>query len=108
MAAFVTAFSVDQLLRAPSMRMEGRMLTTILVIVLALLVLIIGPLMILRTPTDIFPSINIPVVSVIWRYNGLSTDEIEGRIGGPFERAVTATVNDECRKTPRFSSTGRA
>jgi multidrug efflux pump subunit AcrB len=63
-------------------------------IVLALLVLIIGPLTILRTPTDIFPSINIPIVSVIWRYTGLSTEEMEGRIVSQFERAMSATVND--------------
>ena len=42
-------------------------------IVLALLILIIGPLAIMRTPTDIFPNINIPVVSTIWRYTGLFT-----------------------------------
>jgi CzcA family heavy metal efflux pump len=63
-------------------------------IVLALLILIVGPLAIMRTPTDIFPSINIPIVSVIWRYTGLSTEEMEGRIVSQFERAMTATVND--------------
>ena len=63
-------------------------------IVLALLLLIIGPLAIMRTPVDIFPNINIPVVSVIWRYTGLSTEEMEGRMVSPFERAMTATVND--------------
>ena len=69
-------------------------------IVLALLILIIGPLMILRTPitpgtpTDIFPNINITVVSVIWRYTGLATEEMEGRIVSQFERALTVTVND--------------
>jgi CzcA family heavy metal efflux pump len=63
-------------------------------IVLALLVLIVGPLTITRTPTDIFPSIDIPVVSVVWRYRGLLSEEMEGRIVGPFERAVTTTVND--------------
>jgi multidrug efflux pump subunit AcrB len=68
-------------------------------IVLALLLLIIGPLLLigpkhLRTPVDIFPNINIPVVSAIWRYNGLSTEEMEGRITSQFERAMTATVND--------------
>ncbi len=63
-------------------------------IVLALLVLIVGPLSILRMPTDIFPNINIPVVSVIWRYNGLATQEMEGRIVSNFERAMSATVND--------------
>jgi CzcA family heavy metal efflux pump len=63
-------------------------------IVLALLVLIIGPLMILRTPVDIFPNINIPVVSVIWRYTGLATEEMEARMVSQFERGLTATVND--------------
>ena len=63
-------------------------------IVLALLVLIVGPLAILRTPVDIFPNINIPVVSIIWRYTGLSTKEMEGRIISRFERAMSATVND--------------
>ncbi|MBX9964928.1 MAG: efflux RND transporter permease subunit [Burkholderiales bacterium] len=63
-------------------------------IVLALLILIIGPLAILRMPTDIFPNINIPVVSVIWRYTGLATQEMEGRIVSNFERAMSATVND--------------
>ena len=66
-------------------------------IVLALLILIIGPLAILRTPTDIFPNINIPVVSIIWRYNGLSTEEMEGRIVSNFERGMSATVNDIAR-----------
>ncbi len=63
-------------------------------IVLALLLLIVGPLMIARTQTDIFPSINIPVVSVVWRYTGLAAEEMEGRIIAPFERATTTTVND--------------
>ncbi len=63
-------------------------------IVLALLILIVGPLSILRMPVDIFPNINIPVVSVIWRYTGLSTREMEGRIVSNFERAMSATVND--------------
>jgi multidrug efflux pump subunit AcrB len=69
-------------------------------IVLALLILIVSPLMIFRTaitpgtPTDIFPNINITVISVIWRYTGLSTEEMEGRIVSQFERALTVTVND--------------
>ena len=63
-------------------------------IVLALLILIVGPFAIMRTPTDIFPSINIPVVSVVWRYTGLATEEMEGRIVSQFERAMSATVND--------------
>ena len=66
-------------------------------IVLALLILIMGPLAIMRTPTDIFPNINIPVVSTIWRYTGLSTEEMEGRIVSNYERAMSATVNDIAR-----------
>ncbi len=56
--------------------------------------LIIGPLVIYRTPTDVFPDINIPVVSVIWGYTGLSADEIASRIVVGYERGLTATVND--------------
>jgi len=63
-------------------------------IVLALLLLIVGPLTIQRTPVDIFPNIDIPVVSVIWRYTGLSSEEMEGRIVSSFERAMTATVSN--------------
>ena len=61
--------------------------------VLALLIAILGALTIARTPTDIFPNINIPVVSVIWLYNGLSAQEMEGRIVTISERAMTTTVN---------------
>jgi multidrug efflux pump subunit AcrB len=63
-------------------------------IVLALLLLILGPLTILRTPKDIFPNINIPVVSVVWSYTGLLPNEMAGRITSGFERALTTTVND--------------
>lgn len=63
-------------------------------IVLALLLLILGLLTILRTPKDIFPNINIPVVSVVWSYTGLLPEEMAGRITGGFERALTTTVND--------------
>ena len=63
-------------------------------IVLALLLLILGLLAILRTPKDIFPNINIPVVSVVWNYTGLLPDEMAGRITSNFERALTTTVND--------------
>ena len=62
--------------------------------VVALLILILGPLVILRTPTDIFPNINIPVVSTIWNYSGLSAPEMANRIVTGYERAVTTTVND--------------
>lgn len=63
-------------------------------IVLALLILIGGVLATLRTAVDIFPHINIPVVSVVWRYSGLASEEMEARITSPFERAMSATVND--------------
>src|SRR5258705_1958977 len=63
-------------------------------VVMALLILIIGPLVIYRTPTDVFPDINIPVVSVIWGYTVLSADEIASRIVVGYERGLTATVND--------------
>ena len=63
-------------------------------VVLALLVLIIGPLAALRTPVDIFPEIRIPVISVVWQYTGLPPDQMAGRVTTPFERALTTTVND--------------
>src|SRR6202046_1200833 len=63
-------------------------------IVLALLILIMSPVMILRTPTDIFPSINIPVVAVAWTYSGLNPEEMEGRFTTVFERALTTTVDN--------------
>jgi multidrug efflux pump subunit AcrB len=63
-------------------------------VVLALLILIGGTLSALRTPTDIFPEIRIPVISVVWQYTGLPPDEMTGRIMTPFERALTTTVND--------------
>jgi multidrug efflux pump subunit AcrB len=62
-------------------------------VVLAILLIIIGPLAALRTPTDIFPTIDIPVVSVVWQYTGLSPDQMEGRIMAPFQRVLTTTVN---------------
>ncbi|MGD1036738.1 MAG: efflux RND transporter permease subunit, partial [Roseiarcus sp.] len=63
-------------------------------VVLALMILIIGPLAALRTPTDIFPDIRIPVISVVWQYTGLPPDQMSGRITTPFQRALTTTVND--------------
>jgi multidrug efflux pump subunit AcrB len=63
-------------------------------IVMALLILISGVVAIVRTPTDVFPLINIPVVSVIWSYSGLPPDEMANRVTGQFERAATTTVND--------------
>src|ERR1700761_3968245 len=63
-------------------------------LVLALLLLIIGPLTIIRTPVDIFPNINIPIVSVVWQYTGLPPEQIADRIVSIFERTTTTTVND--------------
>jgi multidrug efflux pump subunit AcrB len=63
-------------------------------VVLALLLLIVGPLAALRTPTDIFPDIRIPVIGVVWQYTGLPPDQMAGRITTPFERVLTTTVND--------------
>jgi len=63
-------------------------------VVLAILILIAAPVLILRTPTDIFPNIDIPVVSVAWQYAGLSPEEVEGRITGPFERSLTTLVDN--------------
>jgi multidrug efflux pump subunit AcrB len=62
--------------------------------VLALLLLIIGPLSILSTPVDIFPNIDIPVVSIIWQYQGLSAEEMADRIVTITERALTTTVDN--------------
>ena len=63
-------------------------------VVMALLLLIAGPLAALRTPTDIFPDIRIPVIGVVWQYTGLPPDQMSGRITTPFQRALTTTVND--------------
>ena len=63
-------------------------------IVLALLILIVGTLSALRTPTDIFPAIRIPVIAVVWQYTGMPADQMAGRIVSPYERVLTTTVND--------------
>src|SRR3954454_9319446 len=63
-------------------------------IVLALLILLVSPIVIMRTPTDIFPNINIPVISAIWTYTGLNPEEFEGRITTVYEKVLTTTVND--------------
>src|SRR4026208_670552 len=63
-------------------------------IVLALLILIVSPVVISRTPTDIFPAINIPVIAVAWQYSGLNTEELEGWITTSYERVLTTTVDN--------------
>jgi len=63
-------------------------------VVMALLLLIIGPLAAMRTPIDIFPEIRIPVVAVAWNYAGMPPEDMAGRITTLFERFLTTTVND--------------
>jgi multidrug efflux pump subunit AcrB len=63
-------------------------------VVLAMVLLILGPLAIVRTPTDILPEISIPVISVVWNYNGLSAEEMSTRIVFNVERSFTTLVND--------------
>ncbi|MDB4997822.1 MAG: Cobalt-zinc-cadmium resistance protein CzcA [Myxococcaceae bacterium] len=62
-------------------------------VVLAMLIVLMGVIEILRMPADIYPEINIPVVAVVWSYQGLQPREMEGRITTPFERATTTTVS---------------
>ena len=63
-------------------------------VVVAIVIAIVGLLAILHTPTDIFPNINIPVVSVLWSYQGLRPQEMADRVTTISERALTTTVND--------------
>src|ERR1700753_2876682 len=63
-------------------------------VALAILILIVGPLSALRTPTDIFPEIRIPVIAVVWQYTGLPPDDMSGRVMLNFQRSLTTTVND--------------
>jgi multidrug efflux pump subunit AcrB len=63
-------------------------------IVLAVLLFILGPLAIMRTPTDIFPNIDIPVVSIVWSYSGFSAEDMAHRITSNYERALTSDVDD--------------
>jgi multidrug efflux pump subunit AcrB len=63
-------------------------------IVLALLILIMSPVVILRTPTDIFPNIDIPVIAVGWQYTGMNPEELEGRLTSVYERILTTTVDN--------------
>jgi multidrug efflux pump subunit AcrB len=63
-------------------------------IVLAILILIGAPVVISRTPTDIFPNINIPVISVAWQYTGLNPEELEGRVTTPYEKVLTTLVDN--------------
>src|ERR1017187_8260650 len=63
-------------------------------VVFALLILMVGVFSILQMPTDIFPNIDIPVVTVVWMYNGLSAEQMAERIASPSERGMTTAVSD--------------
>jgi multidrug efflux pump subunit AcrB len=63
-------------------------------IVLGLLILILSPLAILQTPTDIFPTIGIPVIAVAWTYTGMNPEELEGRLTTVYEKVLTTTVDN--------------
>src|SRR5277367_5452765 len=63
-------------------------------IVMALVIILLTPVVLLRTPTDIFPDINIPVISLVWNFTGLEPQDMEQRITSNSERAVTTLVND--------------
>jgi len=63
-------------------------------VVLAILILLLSPAVILRTPTDIFPNIDIPVISVAWTYTGLNPEDLETRLTSPFEKGLTTLVDN--------------
>src|ERR1700688_4743561 len=63
-------------------------------LVMALLILLATPLVLLKMPTDIFPEIDIPVISIVWNYGGLSAQDVGNRIAAVNERNLTTTVND--------------
>jgi len=63
-------------------------------IVVALLIFILGPLSVMRTPTDIFPNIDIPVLSIVWSFNGFSAEDMAHRVTSPVERALTTDVDN--------------
>jgi CzcA family heavy metal efflux pump len=63
-------------------------------IVMSLLILVVGALSIIKMPTDIFPNVDIPVISVVWNYGGLPPEDMERRITSNFERFLTTVVND--------------
>ncbi len=76
-------------------------------IVLALVILLGSPIVISRTPTDIFPNIDIPVISAIWTYTGMNAEEMEGRITSNFERSATTVVSN-IEHTESLTLNGRA
>jgi len=77
-------------------------------VVAALVLLLLTPFVLLRTPTDIFPEVDVPVVSVVWVYNGLSAQEVEQRIIYNHERMIATLVSDiEHRSLPQVARTGQ-
>jgi multidrug efflux pump subunit AcrB len=76
-------------------------------IVLAILILLATPVVVLRTPTDIFPNIDIPVVSIAWQYTGLEPEELEGRLTTPYEKVLTTLV-DNIQHTESVTYRGQA
>ncbi len=76
-------------------------------IVLAILILIGAPVVISRTPTDIFPNINIPVISVAFTYTGLNPEELEGRLTTPYEKVIT-TLTDNVEHLESTTMRGQA
>src|ERR1700720_1193477 len=76
-------------------------------IVLAVLILVLSPLMILRTPTDMFPNIDIPVIAVAWQYTGMNPEELEGRLTNTYERLLTLVV-DNVEHTESTTINGQA
>ncbi|MDB5380073.1 MAG: Cation/multidrug efflux pump, partial [Rubritepida sp.] len=63
-------------------------------VVMAVMIVIGGVLAAIRTPADIFPAIPVPVVAIAWTFNGLSAEDMSGRILTPYQRSLTTTVND--------------
>jgi len=76
-------------------------------IVLALLILFVSPIVISRTPTDIFPNIDIPVLASVWTYTGMNAVEMEGRITSNIERSITTVVSN-IEHTESLTLNGRA
>src|SRR3984957_3312379 len=76
-------------------------------IVLALIIVLMTPIVLQRTPTDVFPDIDIPVVAVAWNYSGLSPQLMEDRIVSPYERFLT-TVVDNVEHTESQTVAGRS
>jgi AcrB/AcrD/AcrF family len=77
-------------------------------VVLALLIFVLSPLVILRTPTDIFPNIDIPVISAAWTYTGLNPEDVEARLTTPYKKVLTTLVDniEHIESTLLFRSEG--